>query len=64
MSKFRRLFSTLSSVLVVLGIALVGVGLLTGGDAKRILYNTDIADMTKFFSREQIEMVVDFFFRA
>ena len=62
MNKLRTLLSAVCVALIVLGIALVGVGCLTGGSPNRILYNTDIADMTKFFTREQIETVVDLFF--
>ena len=64
MNKLRRFFTILSMVIILLGVALIGVGMLTGGDAHRILYNTDIADMTKFFSREQIEAVVNFLIPA
>lgn len=63
MTKLRHLISAVCVALVILGIALIGVGFLTGGSAERILFNTDIADMTKFFTREQIESVVDLFFR-
>ena len=64
MSKINRLLLTLCLTLALLGIALLGVGMLTGGSAERILYTTDIADMTKFFPREQIEAVVNFLFPA
>ncbi len=64
MRKIGRFISFLAVVCILLGLALVGVGLLTGGDAVRILYTTDIADMTKFFSREQIEQVVELFFKV
>ena len=60
MSNGKRIFTILSIVIILLGVALIGVGMLTGGNAHRILYNTDIADMTKFFPREQIEAVVNF----
>lgn len=63
MGKIWRLVLTICVILVILGVAVMGVGLLTGGSFSRILNTTDIADMTKFFSREQIENVVSFFFR-
>ena len=40
--------------LLLLGAALVGVAYATGGSVERVLVTTDIADMTKFMSREQI----------
>lgn len=64
MNKLKRVFTVLTIVIIVVGLALIGVGFLTGGDVHRILYNTDIADMTKYFSREQIETVVNFLFPA
>lgn len=64
MRKVNRFFSILGLFLLILGLALIGVGILTGGNAHRILYNSDIADMTKFFTREQIEAVVNFLFPA
>ena len=64
MNKLKRIFVTVAVALMILGAALVGVSLITGGNAERILYNTDIADMTKFFPREQIEAVVNFLFPA
>ena len=64
MSNGKRIFTIMSIVIILLGVALIGVGMLTGGNAHRILYNTDIADMTKFFPREQIEAVVNFLIPA
>ncbi len=64
MNKLKRFALTLSFALILLGVALIGVSLLTGGSVRRILYTTDIADMTRFFSRERIEAVVDFFFKV
>ena len=64
MNKLKRAFVTFAFALLIVGVALVGVSLLTGGSAERILYTTDIADMTKFFPREQIEAVVNFLFPA
>lgn len=63
MRKTWRIVLTICVILLILGVAVMGVGLFTGGNFSRILYTTDIADMTKFFSREQIESVVSLFFR-
>ncbi len=48
--------------LLLLGAALVGVAYATGGSVERVLVTTDIADMTKFMSREQILRIVTFLF--
>ena len=62
MSKAWRIIMIICGILLVLGLALVGVALMTGGSAGRLLATTDIADMTKFFSREQLVSFVNFFF--
>ena len=64
MSKVWHVILIICGILLVLGLALVGVALMTGGSAGRLLATTDIADMTKFFSREQLVAVVNFFFGA
>ena len=61
MRKMYRFVLSVCVILLVFGAAL-GVGLLTGGSFSRILQTTDIADMTKFFSYEQIQGVVYFLF--
>lgn len=63
MSKVWHAALTIFAILLILGMTVAGVGMLTGGSVSRILHTTDIANMTKFFSREQIEMVVSFFFK-
>ena len=63
MGKMWRLVLTICVILLILGVAVTAVGLLTGGSISRILQTTDIADLTKFFSRDQIESVVSFFFK-
>ena len=62
MSKVWHVVLIICGLLLVLGLALVGVALMTGGSAGRLLATTDIADMTKFFSRDQLVAVVNFFF--
>lgn len=55
MSKIWRWVLIVCAVLLVLGMALVGVAYATGGSVERLLMTTDVADMTKFISREQLE---------
>ena len=62
MSKAWRIILVTCGILLLLGVALAGVGALTGGSVSRIVATTDIADMTKFFSREQLDMLLSFFF--
>ena len=56
MSKIWRWVMILCVILLVLGLALVGVAYATGGSVERLLVTTDVADMTKFISREQLEL--------
>ena len=56
MSKIWRWVMVLCGILLILGLALVGVAYATGGSIERLLLTTDVADMTKFISREQLEM--------
>ena len=51
------------SVLMILGIALLAVAYATGGSFERLIRTTDIADMTKFISREQLLVYVTAVFR-
>lgn len=55
MSKIWRWVMILCGILLVLGLVLVGVSYATGGSLERLLVTTDVADMTKFISREQLE---------
>ena len=54
MSKVWRRVAIVFSVLMILGIALLAVAYATGGSFERLIRTTDIADMTKFISREQL----------
>ena len=56
MSKIWRWVMIRCGILLVLGLALVGVAYATGGSVERLLVTTDVADMTKFISREQLEL--------
>ncbi len=61
MAKVWRAIFVISGVILLLGIALLGVGALTGGSVNRIISTTDIADMTKFFTREQLDAFLSLF---
>ena len=58
MSKVWRRVAIVFSVLMILGIALLAVAYATGGSFERLIRTTDIADMTKFISREQLLVYV------
>ena len=58
MSRIWRWVAILTAILLVLSAALAGVAYATGGSIQRLLDTTDIADMTKFVSREQLELYV------
>lgn len=61
MSKIWRWVMVLCGILLILGLALVGVAYATGGSIERLLLTTDVADMTKFISREQLELYLTMF---
>ena len=63
MSKGWRQVAIVFSVLMILGIALLAVAYATGGSFERLIRTTDIADMTKFISREQLLVYVTAVFR-
>ena len=63
MSKVWRIVLYVFLILLLLGIALVGVGLLTDGELSRILQYTEFANLTKFFTREQLEAIVGVIYR-
>ncbi len=62
MSKAWRVVLIICGILVLLGAVLLGVAYLTGGSFERVLSTTDVADMTKFFSREQLEQFLSLFY--
>ncbi len=55
MSRIWKWVAIISLVLLVLGLALIGVAYATGGSVQRLMATTDITDMTKFVSREQLQ---------
>ena len=63
MSKVWRQVAIVFSVLMILGIAQLAVAYATGGSFARLIRTTDIADMTKFISREQLLVYVTAVFR-
>lgn len=63
MSKVWRVVWIVCGILLLLGLAVGAVALLTGGSLSRVLATTDIADMTKFFTREQLDAFLSLFFK-
>lgn len=59
MSRIWRWVALITVILLVFSAALVGVAYASGGSVERLLSTTDIADMTKFVSREQLEAYVN-----
>ena len=59
MSKVWRWVAIAFSVLMIFGIALLAVAYATGGSFERLIQTTDIADMTKFVSRDQLLVMRD-----
>lgn len=59
MSRVWKWVAVISLILLVFSAALIGVSYATGGSLQRLLSTTDIADMTKFVSREQLQIYVD-----
>ena len=60
MSGIWKWVALLAAFILVIGIALVGVAYATGGSVERVLATTDITDMTKFLSRDQLETYVTY----
>lgn len=63
MNKVWRWVAIVFSALMILGIALLAEAYATGGSIERLIQTTDIADMTKFVSREQLLVYVTAVFR-
>ena len=55
MVKIWKWVAVLSLLLLFFGAALIGVGYFGGSSLQRIMQTTDIADMTKFATREQLQ---------
>ena len=58
MSKVWKVVGIICVVLLVLSAALIGVSYATGGSISRLMQTTDIFDMTKFATRDQLEQIV------
>lgn len=58
MSRIWRWVALITVIMLVFSAALVGVAYASGGSVERLMSTTDIADMTKFVSREQLEAYV------
>ncbi len=58
MSKVWRWVAIIFSALMILGIALLAVSYATGGSLGRLIRTSDIADMTKFISRDRLLVYV------
>lgn len=58
MAKIWRWVAVISALVLVVGLALLGVAYATGGSVERLMATTDVFDMTKFASREQLETYV------
>ena len=63
MTKIWKWVAVLSLLMLFFGAALVGVGYFGGSSLQRLIQTTDIADMTKFATREQLETWVYAVFR-
>ena len=57
MSRIWKWVALITVILLVFAAALVGVAYAGGGSVGRLLATTDIADMTKFISREQLGLL-------
>ena len=58
MNRIWKWVALITVIMLVFSAALVGVAYVGGGSVERLLSTTDIADMTKFVSREQLEAYV------
>ena len=63
MIRMWKWVSVLSLLMLLFAAALIGVGYFGGSSLGRLLQTTDIADMTKFATREQLETWVYAVFR-
>ena len=58
MTKIWRWVGGICVILLVLGLVLIAVAYGSGSSFTRLVTTTDIMDMTKFFTREQLEQYV------
>lgn len=55
MTRIWKWVAVLSLLMLFFGAALISVGYFGGSSVQRLIQTTDIADMTKFATREQLE---------
>ena len=55
MTRIWKWVAVLTLLMLLFGFALIGVGYFSGSSIQRLLQTTDITDMTKFASRDQLE---------
>ena len=55
MAKIWRWVAMICLFAFILGAALIGVAYASGGSIERLMQTADIMDMTKFFTREQLQ---------
>lgn len=55
MAKIWRWVAIVVAILLVLSLALIAVAYASGGSLERLRSTTDVMDMTKFISREQLQ---------
>ncbi len=58
MSRIWKWVGGIAVILLVLGLVLIAVAYASGSSFTRLTTTTDIMDMTKFFTREQLEQYV------
>ena len=58
MAMIWRWVAMLGVFLLLMGLVLVGVAYATGGSVDRVMATTDIMDLTKYVSRDQLEAYV------
>ncbi|MBR6114243.1 MAG: hypothetical protein IKQ10_03580 [Oscillospiraceae bacterium] len=62
MTSIWKWVAVISLLMLAISLALVGVAYFSGSSVQRLLQTTDIADMTKFVSRDQLELYVNALF--
>ena len=60
MTKIWKWVAIISLILLILGAALLGVSYATGSSVERLMSTTDIMDMTKFATREQLQYYLSY----
>ena len=60
MSNIWRWVGIVCLILLLLGLALLGVAYATGASPQRLISQTDFMDMTKFMTREELQHYLTF----